>query len=74
MIVSRFKVRQRMNILGMENYTEITKKSGLHVNTIYNVMDNDNWNSRTVSRIATALECSPIELIAVEGDFAESQN
>ena len=68
MILSRYKVRERMNTLGMENYTDVTRAGGPHQNTIYGVLDSDNWNSKTLSKIAVALQCSPFELITIEDD------
>jgi DNA-binding Xre family transcriptional regulator len=61
--IDRFKVRTRMDQLGIETYQELAKLAGVSEATVYNSLDGYNWRSQTLDALATALRCAPTDII-----------
>ena len=66
MVLDRFKVKFRMLELGMDRYSDLAREAGITDRTVRNVVGTGNWRADTVSKIAVALQCNPLELITVE--------
>ena len=63
--IDRRKVRVKMARAGIEELSELARRSGLHPNTIHKVLDSHNWSSRTLDALAQALDCESTELLTV---------
>lgn len=61
--IDRYKVRTRMEQLGIDTYQELAKLAGLSEATIYNSLDGFNWRSQTLDALAIALRCAPTDII-----------
>ena len=68
MIVDEYKVKHRMLVQGIDHITTLARLADLNPKTVAGVMGSGKWQAETVSKIATALRCSPLELITVEED------
>lgn len=68
MRVDRFKVIEQMSKRQVEHFSDLAAMSGLAKNTVSSILDSHDWKSQTVSKIATALGCSPLDLITVDSE------
>lgn len=66
MRLDRYKVKQRMEGIGIVHFKDLAVAAGINESTIYNTLDSHNWRSVTVENIARALECNPLELLTVD--------
>lgn len=66
--IDRFKVSRKMEAVGVSRFDELAKKAGIGEATIYNVLDSYNWTSRTLDRIAHALNCASLDILTVDTD------
>lgn len=65
--IDKAKVEQLMRERGFSSFTQLAAAAGLHHNTMYNVLDNPKFESVTLAKLATALECSPVDLMTWNG-------
>jgi lambda repressor-like predicted transcriptional regulator len=64
--IDRFKVKQRMEALGIDTFEELAKRAKLSPATLYNALDGYNWRSTTLDAIANALGCSSREITTID--------
>lgn len=64
--IDRFKVKQRMEQIGMATFEELAKKTKLSTATLYNALDGYNWRSSTLDAIANALGCSSRDITTID--------
>lgn len=71
--IDREKVEHFMRMRNMRSLRNLAILAGVHYNTINNCLrdgKDNGFSSDTLARLATALNCSPIDLMTCEG-FAE---
>jgi DNA-binding Xre family transcriptional regulator len=66
MVLDEYKVKLRMLELRMDHYSDLAREAGITDRTVRNVVGTGNWRADTVSKIAVALQCNPLDLITVE--------
>jgi predicted transcriptional regulator len=64
--IDRFKVKQRMEVLGVDTFEELAKRAKVAPATLYNALDGYNWRSTTLDAIANALGCSSREITTID--------
>jgi lambda repressor-like predicted transcriptional regulator len=67
LVIDRERVEILMKREGIQTFRELSEKSGLHKNTLTKVLSGQTWDSRTVEKLAGALNCSPIDLQTAQG-------
>lgn len=67
MIVDEYKVKHKMLLKKIDHYSDLAQKAGISARTARDVLGSDKWRADTVTKIATALECNPLDLITVVG-------
>jgi DNA-binding Xre family transcriptional regulator len=68
--IDRFKVKTRMEQLGIVTFEELAKVAGIHSNTVYNALDGYNWRSQTLDALAKALRCDPTDILTVDTNLS----
>ncbi len=61
------RVKMFMAIRGIETQEQLAKLAGLHPTTLVKIFKGRNFSSETLEKLAAALECNPLDLLAVEG-------
>ncbi|MCD6290359.1 MAG: helix-turn-helix transcriptional regulator [Anaerolineae bacterium] len=61
------KVRVFMAMRGIDTVRDLARKAGIHEDTVWKVFKGRNFTAETLERLATALECNPLDLLTVEG-------
>jgi len=63
--------KERVNVLmkraGIKTYRDLASSAGVHYNTVTRVLNGSVFDSATADKLATALNCSPIDLMSAEG-------
>lgn len=61
------KVDYRKERRGIESDADLAKRAKLNKNSMTNVRQRREWKSSTAIKLAAALDCSPLDLVTVEG-------
>lgn len=61
------KVKQLMAERKIDSIRALAEAANLHPNTVYNVMDSEKFDSKTLARLAAALRCQPQDLLTWSG-------
>lgn len=65
--IDKHKVKVLMALRNIDTQRELVKRSGLHESTVIKVLNGEGFKSETLERLAGALECSPMDLLRVDG-------
>lgn len=66
MILDKAKIKHRMIDRGFDTFVELAEEAEVSQTTLFQAMGTNRWQARTVEKLATKLECSPLDLITVE--------
>jgi len=66
MILDKAKIQHRMIDVGIYAFTELAEKADVSQTTLFQAMNSERWQARTVNKLAVTLNCSPLDLITVE--------
>lgn len=62
----RLAVRRRGEAKGLGSIQAIAEAAKVHPNTLYNNLDGHNWQIEIVDKVASALDCTSIDLMVIE--------
>lgn len=65
--IDETRLKLLMQRAGIESYTELAEKSGIHRNTLHNVIRGEAWKSDTAAKLADVLGCNPIDMLVADG-------
>lgn len=57
------KLRAIMAMRGYQSVVELSKDAGVHAVTIYRAINGGGFRASVLDKLATALDCNPIDLI-----------
>lgn len=66
MILDKAKIKHRMIDSGLDTFVQLAEKADVSQTTLFQAMDTERWQARTVRKLARTLNCSPLDLITVE--------
>ena len=66
MILDKDKIQHRMIDNGIYSFVKLAENADVSQTTLFQAMDTNRWQARTVEKLATELKCSPLDLITVE--------
>jgi lambda repressor-like predicted transcriptional regulator len=64
--IDRFKVKQHMELLGIEKFEVLARRAKLSPTTLYSALDSYNYRSTTLDAIANALGCSSRDITTID--------
>jgi DNA-binding Xre family transcriptional regulator len=66
--IDRFKVKRRMENVGIDTFEKLAEKAKLSPTTVYNALDGYNWRATTLDAIAAAIGCNPLDIVTVDAE------
>ena len=67
LIIDRERIDILMRSAEIDTYVELAKRAQLHPNTLTKILKGEKWQSETVEKLASVLECNPIDLLVAVG-------
>ena len=67
LIIDRERIDILMRSAEIDTYVELAKRAQLHPNTLTKILKGEKWQSETVEKLASVLECNPIDLLVTVG-------
>lgn len=65
--ISKKVFDEQAEICGLKSPVDVAEKAGLGSATVYRALRGEEFNSSTLDKLATALRCTPIDLIEMSG-------
>lgn len=70
--IDKQKVQELMEARGISSMAKLADAASVHPNTVYKVLDGEAFDSKTLAKLATALQCQPTDLLTWNGFVTES--